>query len=197
MKIVLALGAHYDDVEIGVGGTLLKHRLVGDEIFIVVTESDEYRTGAMDIRYKEQVQALKILGVDEANLLLFKTEDAIADIVGRLDLIKPDTIYTMFETDTHQAHRKCSYIGQSVGRKLPTQVVFYNSGSSYDFYPNIFSIINFEFKKKLLRCFQSQIKLKAINVDIIQRRESFWASLITEDLVYAEGFIVRKMLYEV
>jgi len=28
MKKVLALGAHYDDIEIGVGGTLLKHLLL-------------------------------------------------------------------------------------------------------------------------------------------------------------------------
>jgi hypothetical protein len=84
-----------------------------------------------------------------------------------------------------------------VGRKLPIQVIFYNSGSSYDFHPNSFSIIDFNAKEKILNCFQSQIKLSAINLDIIQRRESFWASIITEEAVYAEGLIIKKMLYEV
>jgi len=103
----------------------------------------------------------------------------------------------MFELDTHQAHKRSSYIGQAVSRKLSTQVVFYNSGTSYDFLPNIFSIISFNFKQKLLECFRSQIELNAIDIDIIQRRESYWASLISETPGYAEGFMIRKMIYEI
>jgi LmbE family N-acetylglucosaminyl deacetylase len=197
MRRILALGAHYDDVEIGVGGTLMKHLSAKDEVFIAVTNSDEHRTGDVNRRYGEQLDALKVLELQENRLLLFKDTDELSVVIGSLDTLRPDVVYTMFELDTHQAHRKCSHIGQSVGRKLSIQLVFYNSGSSYNFYPNVFSIIDFEFKKKLLRCFQSQIKLKAINLDIIQRRESFWASVITEDAVHAEGFVVRKMLYEV
>lgn len=53
MKKILALGAHYDDVEIGVGGTLLKHVNNGDKVFIAITDSDESRTGDLIIRYQE------------------------------------------------------------------------------------------------------------------------------------------------
>ena len=40
MKI-LAIGAHFDDIELGCGGTLLKHKYNGDDIYnLVVTKSD-------------------------------------------------------------------------------------------------------------------------------------------------------------
>ena len=198
MRTVLALGAHYDDVEIGVGGTILKHVKNGDKVFIGIIDSDEFRTGSPDERYQEQIQSLKMLGISEQQLILFKMSDDVSSIIFSLDRLKPDVVYTMFELDTHQSHKKCSYIGQSVGRDLPIQVIFYNSGTSYNFSPNVFSLISFNFKQKLLNCFKSQINLNAISIDIIQRRESYWSSLITEQPnCFAEGFIIRKMLYQI
>jgi LmbE family N-acetylglucosaminyl deacetylase len=196
-KKILAIGAHFDDIEIGVGGTLLKHTDNGDIVHLVITESDEYRTGDPKLRLKEQYESLKILNVPIKNLHLYNSKDSISDIVNFLDGLKPTTIYTMYENDTHQAHRKASHIGQSVGRKLTTQVIFYNSGTSIDFSPNIFSIIDFMTKQDMLICFETQINLKAINLDFIKRRESYWASLITDKNVYAEGFVIRKMLYNI
>lgn len=198
MRKILVLGAHYDDIEIGVGGTLFKHVIVGDKVFVAVTASDETKTGDPKLRYEEQSNSISILGIDKKDVSLFNINDDISDIVAYLDKLKPDILYTMFEFDTHQAHRKCSYIGQAIGRKLSTQVIFYNSGTSYDFTPNAFSMISFDFKQKLLKCFESQIALNAINIDIIQRRESYWASLITDaPNSYAEGFVIKKIVYEV
>ena len=197
MAKVLAIGAHFDDIEIGVGGTLLKHVNNNDEVFVAITSSDEIRTGDVVMRYQEQLESINMFGIKEQQLLLFKESDVISDIVGILDKLKADVVYIMFESDTHQAHRRCSYIGQAVGRKLATQLIFYNSGTSYNFLPNVFSIISFEFKRKLLQCFRSQIELNVINIDIIKRRESYWASLVSGKELYAEGLMVRKMIYEV
>ena len=197
MAKVLAIGAHFDDIEIGVGGTLLKHVNNNDEVFVAITSSDEIRTGDVVMRYQEQLESINMFGIKEQQLLLFKESDVISDIVGILDKLKADVVYIMFESDTHQAHRRCSYIGQAVGRKLATQLIFYNSGTSYNFLPNVFSIISFEFKRKLLQCFRSQIELNVINIDIIKRRESYWASLVSDKELYAEGLMVRKMIYEV
>ncbi len=196
-KTILAIGAHYDDIEIGIGGTLRKHVENSDNIHIAVLDSNEHRTGDTDIRLIEQFEALSLLGIDSSALKLFNTDDSISEIVSILDKINADIIYTMFELDTHQAHRRSSYVGQSVGRRLSTQLIFYNSGSSYNFSPNLFSIINFEFKQKVLKCFKSQIKVRAVNINAIERREAYWASLITEKPVYAEGLVIRKMIYEV
>ncbi len=198
MSIILAVGAHYDDIEIGVGGTLLKHVKNNDEVSIAITSSDEIRTGDVVMRHQEQLGSINMLGIKEPQLLLFKESDDISDIVAELDKLKADVVYTMFELDTHQAHRRCSYLGQSAGRKLDTQIIFYNSGTSYNFLPNMFSIISFDFKRSLLECFKSQVELNAINIDLIQRRESYWATLVSEaPNTYAEGFMVRKMTYKI
>jgi hypothetical protein len=40
----------------------------------------------------------------------------------------------------------------------------------------------------------SQIKHGAINLDIVEKKNAYWASLISNEInVYAEGFVVRKM----
>ena len=62
MKKVLAIGAHFDDVEVGVGGTLLKHVHNFDQVVIAVLDCREFRTGNPDIRYKEQLESLKLIG---------------------------------------------------------------------------------------------------------------------------------------
>ena len=69
MKRILAIGTHYDDVEIGLGGTLLKHINNGDEVFIVITDSNEYRTGNIDVRYQEQLDSLNILNIKNEQLI--------------------------------------------------------------------------------------------------------------------------------
>jgi len=194
-KTILAIGAHFDDIEIGIGGTLFKHIDFGDNVYLAITDADEDRTGDVANRLEEQYSCLNLLNIPKESLLLFAHNDLHENIVFELDKLKPDIIYTMYEHDTHYAHTKASNIGQAVGRKMYTQVIFYNSGSSIDFSPNIFSIIDFNKKQDLLNCFKSQIELGAVKLNFIERRESYWASLITDTYKYAEGFVIRKMLY--
>jgi two-component system, NtrC family, response regulator HydG len=198
MATVLAIGAHFDDVEVGVGGTLAKHVAIGDKVFIAVVDSQDDRAGNPTVRLEEQYAALGVLGLRKSDLLIFAEFDRTPNIVARLDVLYPDIVYTMFESDTHQAHRRCSVIGQAVGRKLPTGLIFYTSGSSYDFHPNLFSVIDFIPKKTLLECFKSQVSSGVLNIGAVRRRESYWASLIsTIPEAYAEGFLVRKLRYEI
>jgi len=195
MKI-LAIGAHYDDIEIGCGGTLLKHVEKGDKVVLGITSSDEYRTGDKDDRYQEQVLSAEFLGVGTEDIFRFSYHDETHNIIGQLDYIKPDIVFTQHEFDTHQDHRRASIIGQAVGRKRYITTLFYDSGSSYDFHPNVFSIIDFKKKYILMSCYRGQIKFGAVNLDIIKKKDSYWASLVTDKRnTYAEGFVVRKMRY--
>jgi len=197
MKI-LAIGAHFDDVEIGCGGTLLKHVKKGDEVYIAVTSSDEHRTGNIKERVFEQQAAAELMGLPDKCLFLFAETDSDADIIGPLDLIEPDIVYCHHEQDTHQAHRRSSIVAQAVGRKQHITTLFYDSGSTYDFHPNVFSLIDYERKHAVLRCYQSQIIHGAINLDRVKKKNSFWATLITPNpRAYAEGFKVRKLLWEI
>jgi len=199
MKI-LAVGAHYDDIEIGCGGTLLKHVENGDQVYFAITHTDEYRTGDILDRLKEQDKSLETLGVSKEPryLFLFAETNTDAEIIEALDQVNPDIIFSPFEYDTHQHHRRSSVIAQAVGRKRHMTVLFYDSGSTFDFHPNVFSMIDFGTKSKVLSCFKSQIEHGAINLDIVHKKNAYWASLVTDiPHSFAEGFVARKMIWKV
>jgi LmbE family N-acetylglucosaminyl deacetylase len=197
-KIVLATGAHFDDVEAGIGGTIIKHINAGDEVYLAILESDEFRTGDPNVRKEEQKNVLKHLGLSNLRLITFKSTDDSNEIVSTLDMLKPDIIYTPYERDTHRAHRRCSKIAQAIGRKKFITTIFYWCGSTLDFIPNMFSIINFDKKIELLKCHKTQIECGALKLIMRGKMESYFASLVSEnENAYAEGLIVRKMIYKV
>jgi LmbE family N-acetylglucosaminyl deacetylase len=198
MKTILAMGAHFDDVETGVGGTLMKHVEKGDLIVIAILSSDEYRTGDPKVRNKEQRNAIKLMGIPKDNLILFKCDDEPAKIISNLDQLKADIIYTPYKNDTHQDHRRCSKIGESVGRKRNITTIFYYCGSSIGFSPNLFSLFDYNKKMELINCYKTQVECGALKLNSRQKMEAYWATLVSEDeSVYAEGLIIRKMIYEV
>lgn len=195
MKTILAIGAHYDDVEMGCGGTLIQHIKNGDRVIMVVTSSDDPYAGDPKERRKEQKVCDSITGFET---ILFKICDPISKIIGKLDLIKPDILFSMYEKDTHQDHRRAYQIGTAVGRKKYITTYTYDSGSAYEFYPNIFNLIDFSEKQKLISCFKSQIERGTIKVDLIKKKEMYWSSLVCDDPdAHAEGFVVRKLKYQV
>lgn len=197
MTTILFMGAHYDDIEIGAGGTLLKHIDAGHDVFLSVIESDDPRTGNINVRYNEQKEALIKMGLSESKLFLFTSKDEYTNIVNSLDLLKADFVYAQYENDTHQAHRRCSKIAQSVGRKRFTRTLFYHCCSSINFNPNLFSIVDYQRKMELVNCFRSQIECGALSIDLREKMESYWGTLISDSSVYAEGFVSRKFIYEV
>jgi len=194
MKI-LAIGAHFDDIEIGCGGTLTKHVQNGDEIHFAVTSSDEFRNGSPTKRYLEMTKSVNLMGIQYHDIKRFKYEyDAIHDVIGELDEINPDIVFTQHAYDTHQDHQRAFLIGQAVARKKHITTLFYDSGSAYDFNPNLFSIIDWKMKLSLLECYESQINCGAIKIDLLKKKDSYWASLVTsKKSAYAEGFVGRKM----
>ena len=195
MSIILAMGAHFDDVEVGMGGTLLKHIENNDKIYIAILNSDEFRTGEVNKRKKEQLESLKIMGLNKKNLILFTSNEKEADIISKLDELKPDIIYTHYIKDTHQDHVRCSIIGQAVGRKKDISTMFYDSGSSYEFDPMLFNIIDFEKKSELIRCFKTQIQCGSISIESRKTFESYLAYLVSNDAyTYAEGFMTRRVI---
>jgi len=199
MKTVLAIGAHYDDIELGCGGTLYKHMLNGDKVIFGLTSSDEDKTGSVDMRRREQVDSMKYLGIPNSPHHIYEgyKDENLDFLVEAFDLFRPSIIFVPFEKDTHQDHVRASTIGKAVGRKRHITTYFYDSGSTYEFQPNVFSIIDFNFKYQLLQCFKSQIQCRAINVDIVKKKNSYLASLVTDEQgIFAEGFMARKMIYK-
>ena len=60
---ILAFGAHSDDVEIGMGGTLAKYASEGKRIVICdITEAELSSNGTVPLRKEEALKAAQLLG---------------------------------------------------------------------------------------------------------------------------------------
>ena len=193
MERVLAISAHFDDSETGCGGTLLRHKDAGDEIYLAVLAADEMRTGNPLEREKEQRKVMEVLGA-VGLLCLELSEKAsrkeIKQAITSLDKINPTLIYAPHKKDSHQDHRLAHHVGQSVSRK-GASLLAYSLHSSYDFAPNLFKVIDFEKKKGLISCFQSQESLEKL-ILFAENQNRMFGSLFAVD--FAEGFVLHKML---
>jgi N-acetylglucosamine malate deacetylase 1 len=102
---VLAFGAHPDDLEIGMGGTIARHAAIGDHVHMVVTTIPNHR----EVRREEAERAAAVLGAD-LTVLDIPLEDMSHSraLVRKFDLLLesmvPDVIYTHWNMDSHQDH---------------------------------------------------------------------------------------------
>jgi LmbE family N-acetylglucosaminyl deacetylase len=107
-KTVIAVGAHPDDLEIGIGGTLAKLRRDGARVVMVVASIPK----DFDVRFEEAKRGAEILGC-ELRLLLDggprRIEDMkTCDLVGMLDDVmkeyQPAAVLTHSNADFHNDH---------------------------------------------------------------------------------------------
>ena len=138
---VLAIGSHPDDIEIGCGGALVRHKANGDEVKMLVLTAGgrggESDNGSLVFRrMKEQVAAAELIG---AQLVMWDyTDTEIPEtyaLVERIEKIvnefKPDRVYIPYGQDTHQDHRVASNVAKSACRKVK-QILEYEEPSSYN-----------------------------------------------------------------
>jgi LmbE family N-acetylglucosaminyl deacetylase len=132
---VLAVGAHYDDVELGCSGTLIKHVLKGDKVTILVITDSSYNNTdgdlirSADIALKEGKQAATIIGA-ELICLNYETfmvpfdETLTKTITHYIEDLEIDTVYSHW---THDLHRDHQYAGKSTlmaGRHVPRFLMY-------------------------------------------------------------------------
>ena len=198
MKI-LAIGAHFDDIEIGCGATLKQHSTRGDEIHFVIFNPENERSGSSEVRLIEQQTSMYKLKIPLENLKLIDSLDddnRYEHMVATLDAYKPDVLFLPWMNDSHQHHRKVSRLGQAVLRRRWITGFYYYSGSSVDFQPNVYNQIDHFFKSALLDSFSSQIKNKSLNKELIMNYNKYCGGVYSiVPSTYVEPFHVKRMRY--
>lgn len=108
---ILCFGAHPDDVEIGMGGTILNHVAQGYKVGICdLTLAELSSNGTVTQRQEEAKYAAERLGVvDRINLGfpdrgLSINKDALAHLVRVIRDAKPKLIFLPYEDDRHPDH---------------------------------------------------------------------------------------------
>ncbi|MDP4162277.1 MAG: bacillithiol biosynthesis deacetylase BshB1 [Bacillota bacterium] len=114
---ILSFGAHADDVEIGMAGTIAKLTADGKHIGICdLTDADLSSNGNVQTRKAEASKAAEILGVTERISLglpdrgLFLNEEYIRKVAQTIRYYRPKIVFAPYFEDRHPDHGNCARI---------------------------------------------------------------------------------------
>ncbi|EIJ78659.1 hypothetical protein PB1_13914 [Bacillus methanolicus PB1] len=112
---ILAFGAHADDVEIGMGGTIAKYASKGYKIGICdLTKAELSSNGTVEIRQAEANRAAEILGTSVRETLdipdrgLFLSETYITKVADVIRRYRPKIVFAPYFEDRHPDHSNCA-----------------------------------------------------------------------------------------
>ena len=197
---VMFVGAHPDDIELGAGGTLIKHFRKRDEVLYVVLSKGE-KGGDRDEREKELLEVLEYLEIKRFKIfnfpdtLLYTKFDELKNVLEELiSDFKPDRIYTHSPNDSHQDHRTVAEAVKIAGRRVPQILSFWAPSLYSNFHPMYFIDISdvIEEKVKVLEKFRSQNRRNFLNKEAILSINRYFGFM--NNTRFAEGFEIIRYL---
>ncbi len=215
---LLAFGAHADDVEIGMGGTMAKYSHQGYNVAICdLTKAELSSNGTVELREKEANKAQEILGVKKRVQLdlpdrgIFITPDHINKAVSIIREFRPQIVFAPYYEDRHPDHGNCATLIKEAifsariknyedELKLPAHKVdafYYYMINGFHKPSFIVDISNeIELKVKALNAYESQFTKQPKSVETPLTNGYIESVLARESLYgkevgveYGEGFI--------
>jgi len=197
---VLVFGAHPDDIEIGMGGTIAKHVDVGDDVLMVVAtvptqhelRLDEARAGAGILGARLEVLDLPADDVGH-------NRRTIREFDRLFKSVDPHLVYTHWDQDSHQDHNAVSRAVITSGRRNRCSMLMYEQTIPGGVVPGGFKAQSFvdisafmERKIKSILAHQTQIDLNGGDwwLDGVRGRAMYRGYQM--NAVYAEAFEVVK-----
>jgi LmbE family N-acetylglucosaminyl deacetylase len=152
---VLAVGAHFDDLELGCGGTLVKHVANADNVLMVVITDSAYSNPANEIirdaetAMAEGKAAAEIIG---GELLCLNLETFNVPFDESLTLVlnniiserKIDTVYSHWIHDIHRDHQNAGRCAMMAARHVPRFLMYRSNyyDADQEFASNFYSDIS-------------------------------------------------------
>jgi LmbE family N-acetylglucosaminyl deacetylase len=170
---VLGIGAHYDDLELGCSGTLIKHVQNGDNVSMLVITDSAYKNPrdkiirSAEVAHREGAEAAKIIG---ANLICLNyetfmvpfSEELTKEIHRLLDDLNTDVIYSHWVHDLHRDHQYVARNALMAGRHIPRFLMYrsnyYDTEQLFrgNFYSDISEVI--EQKIRVIKAHESELE---------------------------------------
>jgi LmbE family N-acetylglucosaminyl deacetylase len=196
-EVILAVGAHPDDIELGCGGTLSVASKLGKRVIAVFLSKGEH-SGHPEIRPKESMEALSTLGVKEVYFGDFPDSEipcsrqAIDFLEAFYMENKPETILTHTVNDIHQDHRQVGWLSVSAFRNAPILLAYETPRVTQSFSPTYFVDISrcVNDKWTALKCHYSQKTKRYITYESMVNLASFRGSQVS--LPAAEAYEVVR-----
>jgi bacillithiol biosynthesis deacetylase BshB1 len=215
---ILIFGAHADDAEIGMAGTIAKHTAMGYRVGICdLTYAEMSSNGTVETRIEEAEQAAQLLGLTVRTNLglpdrgLFMTPSHIERITAEIRKYKPRIVFAPYWQDRHPDHIACSALIQEavfnakLRKYLPESdpvnvenMYFYFINDVYeaDFIVNVTDY--YETKKAALSAYRSQFITGQGSV-ATPLNQGYVERVVARDhllgqkrmLPYAEGFVSK------
>lgn len=199
-KVILAVGAHPDDIELGSGGTIYKAVMAGSRV-VVLYMTRGGKTTDTNVRMRESKEAMSILGVKEVNFENFPDTE-IPDSFVTINCLEkyaekyqPDVVLTHSVNDIHQDHRRVGWLGMAAFRNVAKILAFETPRvRPANFLPSFFVNITGCVDKKweALRCHVSQKEKRYLAYESTVNLASFRGSQV--GVQAAEAFEVVKYL---
>jgi LmbE family N-acetylglucosaminyl deacetylase len=221
MKNVIIISAHPDDETIGAGGTLLKHKKNGDNIYWLnvtsISESQGFSKERVIQRTGEIEKVSKLYGFKEVFLLDYPTMTLtsqsiltlVPEISSIFNSIQPEIIYTLNRSDAHSDHRILSqavmactksfrhpYIKKVLMYECLSETEFAPSFPENTFIPNYFvDVTDFLSEKiEIMKVYNSELGLPPFprSIENLTALATFRGS--SSGCLYAEAFQVVKII---
>nr|WP_154983662.1 bacillithiol biosynthesis deacetylase BshB1 [Paenibacillus xylanexedens] len=212
---ILIFGAHADDAEIGMAGTIAKHTAAGLKVGVCdLTRAEMSSNGTVERRTEEAEQASRVLGLScRTNLELpdrglYVTPEHVGAVTAEIRRHAPRIVFAPYWEDRHPDHIMCSKLVQEAvfNAKLrnympdmpavqvkETYFYFINDIGPTDLIVDITE--HYEQKEASLRCYRSQFEQGAgivstpLNQGYIERVRARDSLLGQRSLIpFAEGF---------
>jgi LmbE family N-acetylglucosaminyl deacetylase len=201
-KVLIAVGAHPDDIELGCGGTISAASAAGIKVIAVYLTKGE-KSGDSEARMSESRKALAILGVNDVFFGNFHdteipaSHQTIKFLEDIYDKFKPETVLTHTTNDTHQDHRQVAWASISAFRNASRFLAFETPRVTGHFNPNYFVDISdyVQFKWQALKCHETQKTKRYLAYESMINLASFRGSQV--GLRAAEAFEVIRYIEKI
>jgi LmbE family N-acetylglucosaminyl deacetylase len=204
-KTIIAFGAHPDDLEIGMGGTIAKLSAMGYNVQpVIATLPNFVKSDTKEARKSESMLSAKVMGCKSPIFLDLSPEQMAfgRKLVTLIDSLiteqKPDSVFTQWHGDSHQDHQILTSSVISACRNQNNLFMYETTIpggiTENSFRPQLFVDITetIDIKKNALECFQSQfIRCGEIWIPAVIGRCSYRGYQV--DAKYAEAFEVVKV----
>lgn len=211
MNNILIVGAHFDDTELGVGGTAAKLAREGKNVYKITLTDNVTNFTAMNIKVAfesskaQSAEACQILGIKEitdfepvrCNELSYNKDlmQKLENYIFELDI---DTIFMHFKADMNTDHVAASRLCLTAGRHCKNIIQFQSNGYVLEnvFYPTFFVDITqyIDLKKKALECYGKEHNRFNSLFEVTIDRNRVWG--YPNKVKYAEGFNIIKMILD-
>jgi N-acetylglucosamine malate deacetylase 1 len=169
-KKVVVFGAHPDDLEIGMGGTVAKLVRLGYNVNLVIATLPNFvKTDTKEGRKSEAIESAKILGCSAPEFLDLAPDEItfgrnfVNKVDGIIQKYEPGVVFTQWIGDSHQDHQALTKAVIAACRDQK-DVFMYETTipggiTEHSFRPQLFVDITttIDIKKSALDCFRSQI----------------------------------------